>query len=195
MTGIRQLGVDRTIEMEFGGAATEEYNFFLYLEFYAAGNVILTDGSRRILSILRVVNEDNLKCALNEVYSLENVQTFQKQSRESLEALIMETQEKERLEGKDGKQGKEQIEGKQGKEGKQTIKKFLNFYTSFGPSLCDHCLAIAGIPSSTKLSNIQLDSAFMDSLMAGIEDSERILLSMESHVEKGILLLNQTSDL
>ncbi|KAI8930079.1 hypothetical protein BC831DRAFT_508731 [Entophlyctis helioformis] len=48
---IRQLGTDRAIDMQFGDG---EYAFHVIVEFYASGNIILTDHSFRILSLLRV---------------------------------------------------------------------------------------------------------------------------------------------
>ena len=49
---ISQLGTDRVVDLQFG----ESYH--LILEFYAAGNVILTDAKYSILALLRVIDQD-----------------------------------------------------------------------------------------------------------------------------------------
>eukprot|EP00940_MAST-03C_sp_MAST-3C-sp2_P001535 g1535.t1 len=50
VTGIRQVGIDRVIDMTVGVGEKSHHVIF---EFYASGNVILTDASYRILDLLR----------------------------------------------------------------------------------------------------------------------------------------------
>ncbi|KAI8818482.1 uncharacterized protein EV422DRAFT_168502 [Fimicolochytrium jonesii] len=52
LTGLDQLGADRVMDLRFGEG---EHAYHLLLEFYASGNVILTDWEYRILALLRVV--------------------------------------------------------------------------------------------------------------------------------------------
>ncbi|ORZ33739.1 fibronectin-binding protein A N-terminus-domain-containing protein [Catenaria anguillulae PL171] len=56
LTGVRQLGGrDRVLIFEFGGEPLAVMNFNLVCEFYASGNVVLTDGEWKIIAVLRVV--------------------------------------------------------------------------------------------------------------------------------------------
>lgn len=50
LVSIRQLGMDRVIDLQFG---REEFAAHLIVELYAQGNVILTDHEYTILSLLR----------------------------------------------------------------------------------------------------------------------------------------------
>ena len=50
LVSIKQLGMDRVIDLQFG---REEYAFHILVELYAQGNIILTDENYTILSLLR----------------------------------------------------------------------------------------------------------------------------------------------
>ncbi|KAJ3191313.1 hypothetical protein HK101_007892 [Irineochytrium annulatum] len=57
---IRQFGMDRIMDLTFG---ENEFAFHLVLEFYASGNIILTDHDWTILAILRVVEVETIATA------------------------------------------------------------------------------------------------------------------------------------
>lgn len=78
LTSIRQLGMDRVIDFQFG---TDEHAAHIIVELYAQGNVILTDNEYTILSLLRSYTLDNqqpeaavegedgpVRCAVKEKY-------------------------------------------------------------------------------------------------------------------------------
>ena len=50
VTSIAQVGTDRVIEFQFSDG-----QYHLFLEFYAGGNIVLTDKDLGILSLLRIV--------------------------------------------------------------------------------------------------------------------------------------------
>lgn len=47
---ISQVGVDRVVDFQFG---TGDFEFHIFLELYDKGNIILTDQSLNILSLVR----------------------------------------------------------------------------------------------------------------------------------------------
>lgn len=64
LTGIRQIGNDRTLVLQFSDGL-----FYLVFEFFSAGNILLLDDTRKILILQRVVNDANIdKFAVNEIY-------------------------------------------------------------------------------------------------------------------------------
>ena len=70
VTDIRQVGTDRVIEFVFSDGM-----YRLFLEFYAGGNVILTDGELNILSCLRIVSvEEGEEVKIGIKYMLEHRQ-------------------------------------------------------------------------------------------------------------------------
>jgi len=73
LTAIRQLGMDRVIDLQFG---RDEFAAHIIVELYAQGNVILTDDQYTILSLLRshtfdgapAEDEGPARCAVKEKY-------------------------------------------------------------------------------------------------------------------------------
>jgi predicted ribosome quality control (RQC) complex YloA/Tae2 family protein len=72
VTGVRQIGTDRVIELDLNG------QYKLYLEFFAAGNIILTDGELNVLALLRQVNEgdEDVDVRLGSKYVLDAKQNY-----------------------------------------------------------------------------------------------------------------------
>jgi predicted ribosome quality control (RQC) complex YloA/Tae2 family protein len=76
LTSIRQLGMDRVIDLQFG---KDEFAAHIIVELYAQGNIILTDENYTILSLLRSYTLDGapvvedgeqgpVRCAVKEKY-------------------------------------------------------------------------------------------------------------------------------
>lgn len=67
LSGIKQVGNDRVLVLEFSDGL-----FYLVLEFFSAGNVLLLDDNLKILSLQRNVKEkgENDKYAVNEIYKM-----------------------------------------------------------------------------------------------------------------------------
>eukprot|EP00042_Codosiga_hollandica_P058711 m.889321 g.889321 ORF g.889321 m.889321 type:complete len:1153 (-) comp59941_c0_seq5:1399-4857(-) len=69
LTSIRQLGVDRIVDLCFGSG---EAAYHLIVELYDRGNIILTDFEYTILSLLRPrVDNEDVKFAVRERYPVE----------------------------------------------------------------------------------------------------------------------------
>lgn len=72
LTRIYQLGDDRICVMEFNDGL-----YYLVFEFFSAGNIVLLDSDKIILSLFRLVDEheNNSKYAVGETYST-NIENF-----------------------------------------------------------------------------------------------------------------------
>uniref|UniRef100_A0A8C9S9S2 Ribosome quality control complex subunit NEMF n=1 Tax=Scleropages formosus TaxID=113540 RepID=A0A8C9S9S2_SCLFO len=68
---IRQLGVDRIVDIQFG---SDEAAYHLIVELYDRGNIVLTDHEFTILNLLRVrtAEVEDVKFAVRERYPIEN---------------------------------------------------------------------------------------------------------------------------
>lgn len=77
LSGIKQVGADRVLVLEFGDGL-----FYLVLEFFSAGNIILLDSNRKIMTLQRVVaeRERNDKYAVNETYKMFDETLFKEDS-------------------------------------------------------------------------------------------------------------------
>ena len=63
---IRQVGIDRVVDITLGQG---EAAYHILIEFYASGNLILTDSKYTILSLLRTHRYDEeTRCAVGEIY-------------------------------------------------------------------------------------------------------------------------------
>ncbi|ODQ82720.1 hypothetical protein BABINDRAFT_164467 [Babjeviella inositovora NRRL Y-12698] len=67
LSGLRQVGNDRILVLEFSDGL-----FYLVFEFFSAGNIILLDHTRKILSLQRLVDEkeNNGRYAVNSYYTM-----------------------------------------------------------------------------------------------------------------------------
>ncbi|KAJ3163711.1 hypothetical protein HDU86_000305 [Geranomyces michiganensis] len=112
LTAVNQLGVDRVVDLRFGEG---EAAYHLILEFFASGNIILTDHEYRILALLRVVeiegaasaaaqttlssfvgaagaaakpNEGDAKFAVGEIYDVTAARPFQPMTEEKMRSVL-----------------------------------------------------------------------------------------------------------
>lgn len=65
LSGIKQIGNDRILVLEFSDGL-----YYLVLEFFSAGNILLLDESKKILILQRVVDSKDDKFAVNETYTM-----------------------------------------------------------------------------------------------------------------------------
>lgn len=95
LSAVRQLGIDRIVDFEFGfGEAT----YHLICEFYAAGNVILTDGDYMTLAILRPVTPDNdegVRYAVGELYDISRVTSMKPLSMDRVVDALLDSSHKD----------------------------------------------------------------------------------------------------
>jgi predicted ribosome quality control (RQC) complex YloA/Tae2 family protein len=66
LENIQQLGYDRVVDMKFGSGESIHH---LILEFYAGGNIVLTDGNYEVLALLRSHQfSDDVALNVGEIY-------------------------------------------------------------------------------------------------------------------------------
>lgn len=73
LDSVEQIGVERIVRLKFSGADTANlsFTFYLVVELYAKGNIILLDSQNVILALLRVhTYDEEHKVAPKEVYPL-----------------------------------------------------------------------------------------------------------------------------
>ncbi|KCV71670.1 hypothetical protein H696_01086 [Fonticula alba] len=146
ISGIRQVGVDRIIEISFTSG------YLLYFEFFAGGNIILTNPEHQILALLRMAKPDeNTRFAVRETYDISRAHaSLTPVSRDSLMAIL-------RSAGPD-------IE----------LRRLLLETLAYGSSLIDHCITKAGLePSMNVVRSFDMspDSASFDNLLAALQEA------------------------
>jgi predicted ribosome quality control (RQC) complex YloA/Tae2 family protein len=183
VTSVSQVGTDRIIEFQFSDG-----QYKLFLEFYAGGNIILTDRDLNILALLRIVSEkdesqEELRVGLK--YSLENRQNIggvPPLTKERLQDALQKAAEKRESGLVAGKKAK--------KSAKDGLRKALAVsITEFPPMLVDHAMQITDFDSSLKPSDVLQNEALLDHLMRSLQVAQKVIQEItSSNVAKGYII-------
>ncbi|KAK2825926.1 hypothetical protein Q5P01_020140 [Channa striata] len=164
LTKVRQLGIDRIVDIQFG---SDEAAYHLIVELYDRGNVILTDHEYTILNLLRfrTAEAEDVKIAVRERYPVESARPPEPLI--SLERLI-------------------EILGKV-QNGEQ-VKRVLNPHLPYGATLIEHSLIEAGLPTSVKV-NSQDDAAQVaPKILEALQIAETYMDKTENFNGKGYII-------
>ncbi|KAF2640381.1 hypothetical protein P280DRAFT_34630 [Massarina eburnea CBS 473.64] len=168
VTKISQVGTDRIIEFEFSDGL-----YKLYLEFYAGGNIVLTDGDLNILSLLRNVEEgaDHEKLRVGLQYNLSLRQNYggipeltEERVRSALQKVVDRQKEQPAATGKKAK-----------KQAKDALRKALAVsITECPPLLVDHALHVAEYDTTLKPEEVLADDALLTKLVDVLHNARKI---------------------
>jgi predicted ribosome quality control (RQC) complex YloA/Tae2 family protein len=168
VTSVAQIGTDRILEFQFSDGL-----YRLYLEFYAGGNIVLTDGDLKVLALLRNVDEgeehERLRVGLD--YNLSLRQNYggapeltKERIREGLQKAV------DRQEAQPAATAK-----KARKAGKDALRKALAVsITECPPLLVDHALHVANYDSTLKPEQVLADDDLLEKLLAVLKDARKI---------------------
>jgi predicted ribosome quality control (RQC) complex YloA/Tae2 family protein len=168
VTSIAQIGTDRILEFQFSDGL-----YRLYLEFYAGGNIVLTDNDLKVLALLRNVDEgeehERLRVGLD--YNLSMRQNYggapeltQERIREGLQKAVDRQQAQPAATGKKAK-----------KVGKDALRKALAVsITECPPLLVDHALHVANFDSTLKPEEVLADDELLKKLLIVLKDARKI---------------------
>ncbi|XP_041351637.1 nuclear export mediator factor Nemf-like [Gigantopelta aegis] len=160
---IRQLGVDRIVDLQFGSA---EAAYHVVLELYDRGNIVLTDYEYTILNILRprTDNSQDVRFAVREIYPLDVAKQHEVPTEEKLRQIILS-----------------------GREG-DPLKKMLIPNLDYGPALLDHCLRGVGFTENVRLGKDFSIPEDMSKLLLAIEEAEKLLEKLQSENTRGFII-------
>ncbi|KAF2152712.1 hypothetical protein K461DRAFT_226458 [Myriangium duriaei CBS 260.36] len=182
VTSVRQVGTDRVIEISFSDGL-----YHLLLEFYAGGNIILTDNEYNIIALLRTVSEgaEHEQFRVGSKYELE-----QRQNYNGVPPLT-----KERV--KDGlrkavdraKEAEAQNKKFKRKPGDALRKALATSITEYPPILLDHSLEKTGFDKNLPPTDVIADESLLDKLMLALEEAKKTVEQIVSaHTAKGYIL-------
>lgn len=177
VTSVSQIGTDRVIEIQFSDGA-----YRLFLEFYAGGNILLTDNELNIIALLRNVNEgeEHEQYRLGLKYNLERRQNYggvppltKDRVREGLQKAI----DKQHEAADAPAPGKKKIRKKAG----DALRKALAVsIPEFPPVLLDHALQVKGFDKDTQPSEVLGNEETLEKLMAVFDEAEKVLKDITS---------------
>lgn len=168
VTAIAQIGTDRILEFQFSDGL-----YRLYLEFYAGGNIVLTDADLNVLALLRNVDEgeEHEKLRVGLQYNLSLRQNYggapeltKERVRQGLQKAVDRQQEQPAATGK-----------KVRKAGKDVLRKALAVsITECPPLLVDHALHVANYDSTLKPEQVLADDELLDKLVVVLQNARKI---------------------
>ena len=162
----------------------------LFLEFYAGGNVILTDRDLKVLSLLRIVAEDQEELRVGLNYSLVNRQNYNGVPALTLERVSAALQKV--ISRVDGEISAHQKKSKR-KPGDALRKALANSLNEFPPVLVDHTLRVAAFDPDTTLEDLQEDQSLKERLVLGLGEAQRIVDNLATSVIcKGYIIAKST---
>lgn len=169
MTSVSQVGTDRIIEIRFSDG-----QYRLFFEFYAGGNVVLTDADSAILALLRNVPEgpgqEELRLGLK--YSLDNRQNYHGVPRLTVDRLRngLQTAAEKEIAGPLTQQKKAKR-----KEGDGLRKAIATSLPEFPPMLVDHALRVVHFDTTQALNAIIENDSLLKQLMKALEEAQRVI--------------------
>ncbi|KAF2102058.1 hypothetical protein NA57DRAFT_64665 [Rhizodiscina lignyota] len=184
VTKVAQIGTDRIIELQFSDGL-----YRLFLEFYAAGNIVLTDAELNVIALQRIVSEGDEQVKLGAKYNLEGRQNYAGVPELTRESVV------ERLKAAVAKQSEAtQDDGakkaKFKKKGKDALRKTLAVsLTEYPPMLLDHGLSVVGFDKETSPEEVIEKDSVMEKLMEALQEARRIIDEvMAASIVKGYIL-------
>ena len=182
VTSVSQVGTDRIIEFQFS-----EGQYRLFLEFYASGNIVLTDKDLNIIALLRVVSETEGQGEqrVGLKYTLDNRQNFggiPPLTKERLYDALQKAADK-------GEEGL--VAGKKSKKKVvDALRRALAVsITEYPPMLVDHAMRVTNFDASLKPADVLGNEALLDQLMRSLEEAQRVVEEItSSEVAKGYIL-------
>lgn len=161
--------------------------YHLLLEFYAGGNVILTDAEYNIIALLRTVSEgaEHEQFRVGSKYELEQRQNFggvpaltKERVTDGLRKAIDRANETE-AQGKKFKR----------KQGDALRKALAVSITEYPPILLDHSLQKTGFDKSLPPTEVLQNDALLDSLMTALEEARKTVEQITSaSIAKGYIV-------
>ena len=172
VTSVSQVGTDRIIEIGFSDG-----QYRLFLEFYAGGNVVLTDKELVVISLLRTVNEESEQLKVGAKYLLENRQNYhgvpaitQERVKRSLERAVETSGELV------------QTSSKRAKKPENALRKALAFsLNELPPLVIDYALQVAHFDPKTPTQEVLRDSSLMDKLINALKGGQNLVKQITKH--------------
>jgi predicted ribosome quality control (RQC) complex YloA/Tae2 family protein len=183
VTSVRQVGSDRVIEIGFS-----DLQYRLYLEFFAAGNVVLTDKDLNVLALLRQVNEgdENVDVRLGSRYVLEGKQNY------AGIPPVSEERVKDALgKGKIRAEQAQEIGGKKAKraKGADDLRKALSAgFPEYPAHLLEHTFITAQVDPSWKIQDVLESRESIEKIINSLNQANEVYKSLEQGSVKGYII-------
>ncbi|RMD42742.1 hypothetical protein DV735_g2362, partial [Chaetothyriales sp. CBS 134920] len=189
VTSVSQVGTDRVIELAFS-----EGQYRLFLEFFAGGNIVLTDADLNVLALLRQVNEgdETVDVRVGGKYVLDAKQNYhgvlpatEATTRAALEKAQQRVKDAQETGGKKAKRAK----------GADDLRKALSAgFPEYPAQLLEHVFTGARVDPSWKISDVLNDPSHFDQILLALRDAATILQNLGQQPGKGYIIAKLKAD-
>jgi predicted ribosome quality control (RQC) complex YloA/Tae2 family protein len=184
VTSVSQVGTDRIIEFQFSDGL-----YRLYFEFYAAGNIVLTDKDLNVLTFLRRVDDgaEHERVNIGSTYNLDMRQNYggvpdltKERIRDGLQKAIEKQQ--------NAPEAPQQRKSK--KKGKDSLRKALAVsINEYPPVLVDHAFTEKKFDPSTLPEDVVKSEELLDKLLDVLQEAKKVVAEITgSEVVKGYII-------
>ena len=188
LTAVRQIGTDRVLELVFSDG-----QFRLLLEFFAGGNIIITENDYNTLFLLRDLREgpeqERLRPGLK--YNLKIRQNFDgipSLTRERVQHGLQEWLEKQQP----GEAS--QPKKRKNKQADHLRRALATSLPEFPPLLLDHSFSTHGFDAATKVEDVLQSEPLLLRLMTVLEEASNIFNKLRyEKLVKGYILARKRS--
>ncbi|KAK5008636.1 hypothetical protein LTR28_003714, partial [Elasticomyces elasticus] len=174
VTSVSQVGTDRIIELQFSDGLHR-----LFLEFYAGGNIVLTDSELTITALLRNVSEgaEHEQYKLGLKYNLDLRQNYggvppltKERLRDGLQKAVYKQQ-----------QESSKINKKLKRKAGDTLRKALAVsIPEYPPVLLEHALRVKGYNRDLQPEEVLGDEGLQDALLDVLEEAGKVVSEITS---------------
>jgi predicted ribosome quality control (RQC) complex YloA/Tae2 family protein len=173
ITGISQIGTDRIIDFSFSDGV-----YHIFLEFFAGGNIILTDREYNILAVFRQVaagvGQEEIKVGLK--YTVSNKQNYDGVPDITADRVLQTLEKAQALFAQEGNAPK-----KSKKKGTDVLRKALSQgFPEYPPLLLDHVFATKEFDTTTPLDQVLGSQDKLQAVKEVLEESRRISNTFDS---------------
>ena len=184
VTSVAQVGTDRLIEIQFSDG-----QYRLFLEFYAGGNIVLTNSDLQVLVLLRNVPEsaDQVPLRPGLQYSVAGHQNIdglppltKERVKDGLRKMLLKANETSAT------AQKKKVKQKPGDALRKALADAVN---EFSPVLIEHALRDIGVDLTTPPAKVLEDDSVFDNVMLALEKARKIFDSLGiTGIRKGYIV-------
>ncbi|KAE8151160.1 telomere recombination-domain-containing protein [Aspergillus avenaceus] len=172
ITSVKQIGTDRVIDVAFSDGM-----YHMFLEFFAGGNIIVTDRELNILAVFRQVSVgEGEEARVGIKYTVTNKQNYNGVPEITLDR-IKETLEKAKalFAHEDGAPKKSK------KKNADVLRKALSQgFPEYPPLLLDHVLAVKEVDPTTPLDQVLQDEALLQKVSRVLEEAQSVATKLST---------------
>ncbi|KAL4917153.1 telomere recombination-domain-containing protein [Aspergillus aurantiobrunneus] len=173
ITSINQIGTDRIIDFSFSDGM-----YHMLLEFFASGNVIITDKDYTIIALLRQVpgGEGLEEAKVGLKYIVANKQNYNGVPAVTRDRIRETLEKAKKLFAQD-----DGVPKKSKKKNTDVLRKALSQgFPEYPPLLLDHAFATRGADPATPLDQVLSDEGLMDMVWGVLEEAQSVTADLSA---------------